>query len=371
MRREAGKQRDANLDLLRLFSMFLIVLRHSIGSSGVLGLEEQFGWATFLYLRFVYMLSQVCVNLFVMLSGYYLVHSSFRFRKMIQLWLEVVFYSLFIKLVFMVSGEIPFSMRSLASCFLPVITGRYWFITVYMGLYLLFPFLNLAVKAMDKKTHLSLVLVLVLLFSVMISIYPSFPGMNSGDGWGLPWFVVLYFIAAWIRLYYTPDQRRTGRIAAWLGIALVISLLYCFSSNLAAPVKKAVGNWYRYDSLFSLASTVLVFLAFLNLRVQNRTLIYVIERAAPATLGVYLIHAHADLGKALWRTLNLQQFLGSPVFPLVQSAAVLGIFLVCILVDLLRSATVGRVESSRLASDLDRFADRKMKGFLQEVLHVI
>lgn len=131
-------------------------------------------------------------------------NSRFRPEKLVSLWIEVVFYSLIIKIIMMILGEIPFSLVSLISCFAPILTGRYWFVTIYFGMYLLSPFYNIAIKAMNKKQHGALLGLLFVLSSVMISIHPSFKGMNSGGGWGLAWFSVLYFMAAYIRCYYEP-----------------------------------------------------------------------------------------------------------------------------------------------------------------------
>ena len=191
--REKAHQRQANLDLLRIVSMLLIIFLHSIDHTGVLECAPAAGKMANLYIRFAYMLSQVCVNIYVMLSGYFLVNSRFRVQKLAALWLETVFYAFTIKLGFMLTGKAPFSVVSLASCLFPFFTGRYWFITIYVGLYALSPFLNNAIRAMDRKQHLMLNITLMLLFSAWNSVHPSFAGMNSGGGWGLAWFVVLYF----------------------------------------------------------------------------------------------------------------------------------------------------------------------------------
>ena len=95
------KRRNANMDLIRILSMFLIILLHSVDHSGVLEAATVSSIPMQLYVRFVYMLTQVCVNCYVLLSGYFLVKSKFRLQKLVALWMEVVFYSFIIKLIFM------------------------------------------------------------------------------------------------------------------------------------------------------------------------------------------------------------------------------------------------------------------------------
>ena len=190
------KQRNANLDLLRIVSMLLIVFLHSIDHSGVLENALGCGRTMHLYVRFTYALCMVCVNIYIMLSGYFMVSSKFRLQKLVTLWMEAAFYSFVLKLIFMLTGQDDFSIVSLVSCFVPILTGRYWFLTIYVGMYLVSPFLNTLIRAMDKRQHALLNVVLFAVMSVWVSVHPSIAGMNSGGGWGLAWFVTLYITAS-------------------------------------------------------------------------------------------------------------------------------------------------------------------------------
>lgn len=221
-----AKERNVGLDALRIVSMLLIILLHSIDHSGVIEAADAAGGIIGWYTRFLYMLVQVCVNCYVLLSGYFLVESKFRLQKLVALWMEVVFYSLVLRVVFIAIGYKAFSIGSLVSCFVPIFTGRYWFITIYFGLYLVSPFLNILIHAMTKKQHTTLNVALFILMSVMVSVHPRFAGMNSGAGWGLAWFVTLYLLAAWFRRYYQPTGKAFAKIAGWVGIAAVVTVLY-------------------------------------------------------------------------------------------------------------------------------------------------
>ena len=340
------KTRNTNLDLLRIVSMLLIVFLHSIDHSGVLEKAENCGTAMYFYVRFTYMLCQVCVNLFVMLSGYFLVTSKFRLKKLVTLWMEAAFYSVVIRLIFMLTGARSFSVVSLVSCFFPILTGRYWFITIYVGLYLIFPFLNILIRAMDKKQHALLNICLFGLFSLWSSIHPSIAGMNSGGGWGLAWFVVLYLAAAWLRLYYTPTGKKAGWLAAFAAIPALVALLQCLPGGDILPdvVVQIVENWFRYDSAPVYIMTMCLFVGFLNVRIGNEKWANAIRCVAPLTFGVYLIHAHADVSPWSWEVLDMPAKMDSPLFPLVQLGVVLGIFMVCAAMEALRKATVGKLE---------------------------
>ena len=341
------KKRDANLDLLRIISMLLIIFLHSIDHSGVLEQAEVGSNPMYFYVRFFYALCQVCVNCYVMLSGYYLVNSKFRLQKLATLWMETVFYSFILKLLFMVTGQETFSIVSLISCFLPIVTGRYWFITIYVGMYLISPFLNKFIHSMDKREHSMLNICFFALFSLWNSIHPSIAGMNSGGGWGLAWFVVLYLAASWLRLYYIPKHKTV----ILLGNFFLIPLLMAASQMAVNAggieiLQNIISNWFRYDSAPVYFMTIALFTAFLNIQIKNDRVSQTICSVAPLTLGVYLIHAHADVSLWLWKTLDLPTYMDRLSFPVIQFGCTLLIFLSCVVIDALRRATIGRLEKT-------------------------
>ena len=355
------KPRNANLDLLRIFSMILIILLHSIDHSGVLEQAPFSSTAINFWVMLTYMLTQVCVNLYVLISGYFLVKSKFRLQKLVALWLEVAFYSFVIKLVFMITGYNAFSIPSLMSCLVPVFTGRYWFITIYFGLYLVFPFLNILINAMNKRQHTMLNITLFALMSVMVSIYPSFKGMNSGAGWGLAWFVVLYFAAAWFRLYFNRDKKFEP-LCVWLALSLVVAFGYVFIGEKIAIARAFFSNMYRYDSVIAYISSLALLALFINVKIKSAFINKIIIFIAPSILGVYLIHAHASFSPWSWEFLNMPQYMDTLLFPVIQIGVVLAIFAFCVVIDIVRRYTIGRVESSKFIVNIcDKIEDKARK----------
>lgn len=365
MRGNLQKSRNANMDLLRILSMLLIVFLHSIDHSGVLENAENCGTAMYFYVRFTYMLCQVCVNIYVMLSGYFLVTSKFRLKKLVILWMEAVFYSVVIRLIFMLTGARPFSIVSLVSCFVPILTGRYWFITIYVGMYLIFPFLNLLIRAMDRKQHALLNICLFTLFSLWSSLHPSIAGMNSGGGWGLAWFAVLYLAAAWLRLYYEPNGKAGRYLVVFVAIPAFAAAVQCAQGDIVPGiVLQIVKNWFRYDSAPVYIMSMCLFAGFVNFQIRQEKLANAIRFVAPLTFGVYLIHAHADVSPWSWEVLNMPAKMDSALFPLAQLGIVLGIFAVCAIIDGIRKHTVGKLED---LSVVDVFC-AKVTKFASKVL---
>lgn len=353
------KTREANLDVLRIVSMLLIILLHSINHSGVLEQAEASGKWMYFYVRFTYAMCMVCVNIYVMLSGYFMVNAKFRLHKLITLWMEAAFYSFVLKLLFMLAGKETFSLVSLASCFFPILTGRYWFLTIYVGMYLISPFLNILIHAMTKKQHSLLNLCLFGIMSVWVSIHPVIAGMNSGGGWGLAWFVVLYLAAAWLRLYYTPDGKPLKFFAVYFAIPLLIAaaqVVLKVYGNIpgAGTLLAIVGNWFQYNSAPVYVMSICLFAGFMNIRIRGERWSKVIVFIASLTFGVYLIHDHANVSPWSWEVLNLPAKMDTMTFPLVQMVSVFGIFAICIVIDMVRNAIFKPLEQSNLLHALSQ-----------------
>ena len=365
----AKKQRNANLDLLRIVSMLLIVFLHSIDHSGVLENAENCGTGMYFYVRFTYALCQVCVNIYILLSGYFMVSSKFRLHKLVALWMEAAFYSFVLKLLFMVLGLDNFSIISLASCFFPILTGRYWFLTIYVGMYLISPFLNILIRAMDRKQHGLLNLCLFAIMSLWSSIPPAIAGMNSGGGWGLAWFVVLYITAAWFRLYYVSNNKPVIWLLGYLAVPLLMAVAQVIAGGLHIGIAETViSHWFRYNSAPVYVMTLCLFIGFLNIRIRGEKTSRAICAVAPLTLGVYLIHAHANVSPWSWDVLSLPGKMDSALFLLIQLGVVLAIFWICILLDALRKATIGRLERSAGLIRLCDWVTARIQNILNKIL---
>lgn len=336
MEKKGLEKRNLGLEWLRICSMFMIILLHSIDHSGLYETLEE-GTLLYAYEQFIYALVQVCVNCFVLISGYFLVQSQFKLRKLISLWIEVVFYALVIKLILMAVGEVPFSAVSLASCFAPILTGRYWFVTIYFGMYLMFPFYNIAIKAMDERQHKSLIILLIVLFSGMDSVYPSFKGMNSGGAWGLAWFTVLYFIAAYFRLYYVPKKRGKWSLALFFAISIIMTFaLIAVQKMKIDTLINMIKNWWKYNSIPVVIASIALFMAFINMgnKVLNSRGNQLVVKISNTTFGVYLLHAHADVcTQVMWQRLGMIKNMSEWWFPIYQLVIVSVIFLICSLID--------------------------------------
>ena len=90
------KERNSSIELLRIISMIMIILLHFLGGTGYIGIIEE-GTKNYYLTNILESLAIVGVNVFVLISSYFLINSNkVKLRKVIDLLLIMIFYGLII-----------------------------------------------------------------------------------------------------------------------------------------------------------------------------------------------------------------------------------------------------------------------------------
>lgn len=89
------KERQSNLELLRIFSMILIVMHHYAIHGGFDVIDMQFNFNKEV-IRFFTFGGKLGVNLFIMISGYFLIKSKFKKKNLLRLWITTTFFLSFV-----------------------------------------------------------------------------------------------------------------------------------------------------------------------------------------------------------------------------------------------------------------------------------
>lgn len=292
-----AKERMANLELMRMVSMLLVVVLHFIGKSNQhpvltrdsMALWEYGAWA-------LESLSIVAVNVYMLLSGYLLAESTFKPKRLLELWLQILFYSAGVGLVAAAFGYVPqegISIYYLAQLCLPVVTNHYWFMTAYIGMYLFLPILATGVKQLSKKQFQIL---LCILFSVFCGIKSVVPLKLTTDmqGYDCIWYLCMALLAVYIRLYGMPFfQKKRNCILVYLAASAGIfagSLLLRYVYLSTGRLGDMVMVCYQYNHILVVLASLGFFHLFLHIRIKPGRISRIICTLAPYTLGVYLWH---------------------------------------------------------------------------------
>lgn len=319
--------------------MFMIVLLHSGTHGQALSISEGLNFYS-IWFHFVEALSISSVDVFVLISGYFLCTQKFRVSRLVNVYLAVLFYSLAWLFVLTFYFHDPFSIKSLVKALLPVSFNQYWFISSYIVLSLLSPILNVLVRSMNRDQHLMTIILLVILFSIWPSIVigSSPTGINNIGDTAI-WFIVLYMIAAYLRLY--PINKRRKYALYYLATSSVILVIWILIVK-ALSVQSFDNEWggciwfyyYRYNSFPVLLSAVFLFLAFQQIKIDNGFMIKLILFVAPLTMGVYLIHDNQSARQIVWQGLHGLQV--TPILPFVVLGYAAMVFTACLIIEKVR-----------------------------------
>ena len=353
-----GGTRNSNLELYRIIVMLLIVAHHYVVNSGILDVMYQHPLSANSILLFLFgMWGKIGINCFVLITGYFMCKSNITIKKFLKLVLEVEFYKIVIYMVFIASGYESFSLTGVAKAILPITSIGTNFTGCYLVFYLCIPFLNILVRNMSEKQHLAL-LGLVFFTYIFMGTLPKFDvTMNY-----VSWFICLYIIAAYIRLYPKKMFERTklwGVCTVVLATLCILSVLCCVW--IGARIDKQIAFYFVTDSNTFLAICIGVssFLFFKNLKIKQSR---VINTIAASTFGVLLIHANSDtMRKWLWQTvLNVKGVfsLSTPLLVLHAILSVLGVFTVCVIIDQIRIRTVEKSILDKAEKGVNRLLSR-------------
>lgn len=353
---DMASKRQANFELLRIVAMFMIITLHYL-VKGDPALYELNGRTSVYYaVKLLEAFCIVSVNCYVLLSGYFLIESEWKPGRILSLLLQVLFYSILIPVLMLCIGMISWSELSIydwLGFLLPIETEHYWFATAYVMMYLFVPVLAAGVKKMTKKQLQTVIILLLLFFSLGKSIVPA-DLVTDNYGYHYGWFLCLFLIAAYLRLYGCKllERKRAG-LCLYVGMCLGIFLLSTAAGLLADRVD-AFGYYeempYTYNHVLCLMGAVGLFSVFSKVRIWKHRTEALIRRLAPYTFGVYLLHEHILVRYEWMKWLQIDRVQGTWLFLPHMAACVLVVYLVGSLVDFARAyffAAVGRLQWKR------------------------
>lgn len=373
------KPRQANLEILRIVSMMMIICIHILVHGDVLDAVTAHSGQQ-LVVGAIHSLCLISVNCYVLISGYFLITSKFRIKKLLIMIGEVFFYSVLFFIIFSATSgnELKMNFKSYLTVFLPTFMREYWFVTNYVALYIFAPFLNKGINALSKRQHLAMLAVLFFLLVIWRNVFFLGDAVYTGGGNSFAWFCYLYAVAAYFRLHYVPSFKPLKCFLIFLGVTVITPLcdliLYLLPADAINGfcgkdfMKSARSMLFHYDSIIVFLSSVALLVFFINVRVKNQRINRLVLFFSPCTFGVYLIHDNPFVRKWLWNLIDPTQYLYSyPVMFLSFICIVLVVFTVCALLEKVRATAFKPINNSKwldsICKKLSAFPEKIQKHF--------
>ena len=351
-------QRDYGIDLLRIISMLMVPIVHVIGQGGILAAAVPFSIqyeSAWMLMSFVL----VAVNCFILITGYVYYGKETKYYRLATLWIEVLFYSIIILILFYFMFPADFGLESIWKNLIPTFYtngqfSRYWFFTAYVGMFLISPFVNIALKHFDKKQDLAAFLSLFIIFSLLPTILNQDMAFNLNEGYSVLWFVVLYYTGGLLHKYEIFKKLKSNK---WLLIYIVCSLIswsIIYISESLGLIETGFGlySFNCYLSPLYFIGGIALFCVFKNIKITKSFSISMIKFFAPVCFGVYLIHDNMIVDKYVLA--KKFAFLANmdPISMIIGIILVgVGIFVACSLIDWIRELLFRKLKvKSRLAN---------------------
>jgi hypothetical protein len=227
------------------------------------------------------------VPLFIMLTGYLNVNKSISRKYYSGIWRVLIAYLFFsvLTLVFRryVMGEELTILKAVQSIFAFSSFMYAWYIEMWIGLFLLIPFLNILYKGLDSQKHKQ-ILILTLTALTFLPIFTNRYGMElTPDFWRSIYPLTFYYIGAYIR-EYQPRPRRLPAIAIVLAIAFIPGLF----TMVALPGHTVVQILGDCFGIFGAALSVIVFLLLYKVSCHNSMITNSVYWISLLSLDMYL-----------------------------------------------------------------------------------
>jgi len=301
-------ERKFGLDLIRAIAICSIMLVHFISFSGGVGRDlRSLSWICYAFIRY---LSAIGVPLFLLLTGF-LQSGRKADRKHYSSIIPVLISYLIISVINVVTENMVFNKDISPFSFIVSLFdfeyGYAWYVEMYLGLFLIIPFLNILYHNIDKKAKLWLIGILSFITFVPSALqYYRVSGLSFEifpDFFMNLYPVALYFIGAYIGEYKPVPNKLICFGVLALTIFLEVALCYFCSGTEYA--------WWLFNnnaSLPHIICAVSLFLALWNIG-EIKFVAEPVRWVSKASFEMYLISYITDLLCYNYLTIPLWQII--------------------------------------------------------------
>ncbi len=299
-------KRLSGLDLIRFFAILFVPSVHFFLNNGFYETNIK-GIEMFISIFFRWMF-YIGVPLFMLLTGY-LKRKDKLNKKYYKRILSILTSYIFISIICILFRKIYLSeniriLRMIISIFDFSACGYAWYVEMYIGLFLLIPFLNILYDSLNTKRKKQ---ILILSLISMCSIYPIINYINIDgvkleiipDWWSKIYPFIYYFIGAYINEYKIEINKKKGIIIFILILLIETVLSYIYNYNNKFSTDFLGG----YNSLQTIVISTIFFLLLYKVNIKNKITLKIITNISKLSLDIYLFSYIIDL--IIYKNLNL------------------------------------------------------------------
>ena len=358
------KSRESNFELMRLILMFMIVFWHLIINFIFVHPNTPISlivWNILYYLLIIH------IDTFILLTGYFQSKKEIiGIRKIIKLNNQAYFYKIVFLVIFLILHITPLSPLKIFQIIQPItLYEQYWFISIYIILYLISPYLNRLLNQLSQKEHKRFIFILFIISSI-IPIITNELAYSNNKGFSLLNFILMYSIGAYLRKYplkksnnfskITKSRRKLLFISIYVFLAIINVLLYNFSPTLEETqnpilieLSSIIVNMRdAYNNPLIIIESIFFFSYFSELTLKSK----IINSLSSVALDIYLVHDNYLLRK-LYKPVNdyiYPRVLGLKYIIIIFIVTML-IFIICIIIGYIRKFIFNKINRLKIVKN--------------------
>lgn len=290
-----NNRRYYGIDLLRITSMFMVVILHILGHGGVLSSLISKS-ANFFILSGLESICIIAVNCFALTTGFLYVGKKIKIKNILNLYLKVFLYSFGIAVIFFVINKEFFNFKDLLGFLFPIESNKYWYFSSYFILFLFMPLLNVILNNIEKKFMFVFLGGIVLFLGVYGYVLTRFFGDTFviNDGYSFVWLSILYLFGGAIKKYNIFFKLKASKWFLLYILTVILNYLCGIILSVLSLFAKPpyIGN---YTFIFNILSSCLLLFFFASLNIKSSN---VISFFSKYSFGVYLLHEHTFIRNA-------------------------------------------------------------------------
>ena len=289
------KERKLNIDLLKCIAIVFVVGVHFFLHTNYYG--QSFTFKSIFLSSFIWMILMTCVPLFIMATGYLMKDKTYSEDYFIKLLPVIVIYALTAAVYTFFDMRVV-NEEYLGKLFENIFSFSHyaWYVNLYIGLYMLIPFLNAGFNSLTSRKNQVVVLGILVLFTI---VPPTLSLLNNNEQnfMILPHIIPDYWKGLWPITYYLlgaflASSKKKSSFKELVFVIFILDILSVF--GLAAISETTFGIEYTVLPVFLLSSLIFYSVIHLKVSIKNEWLKRVVLFISKNTLPIYLLSVIGD-----------------------------------------------------------------------------
>lgn len=352
------ENRNYSIDLLKIISMMMVVVLHLNLFGGLNRCARLSDDMTFKFVvNFYEEICIIAVNVFVIISSWFLSSSTMytlKSKRVISLVVSMFFWYILVTIFALTFLDVKPGIKGVLSS-IPIIGTSYDFISGYLVMYFLSPFINRLTNNISIKSYRLLAIGLFITFCLFAPIIIN-GYLSVGGGYNFAWFLSVYIIVGYIR---AKGVWNNYSWKSYLLIFIILILMGTVYRCLTPKLPYVPACCYNDPVIFLAALTC--FLFFASLTIKRKSTKKIIKFFVPLSVAVFFIHANPFV-EEWFRSVYFFSFINNRtlVYALAIPALAIVTFIVCTLLEYLRNVLFEKVKLNRLIDKLSSYVDKHL-----------